>query len=250
MNNKKILLLLFVFILIGLTTNEYLPETSKKGQEIFTKTLSGENGLFNPDLSIYQNVAKGLLESFQIALIGTVFAGFFSLMLGVLAAENTSPKPISGFIKFTLNAIRTIPEILLAIIFIVGVGPGAFAGILALGFHSTGTLSKLTAEVTESINKGPIEAVLAVGGSQISVFRYSALPQIMPEFVSILLYRLEINIRAASVLGMVGAGGIGKTLFFALMARNWSHVGTILIGIIIVVTLVDYISGRIRSKLV
>ena len=75
-------------------------------------------------------------------------------------------------------------------------------------------------------------------------------PQIMPEFVSILLYRLEINIRAASVLGMVGAGGIGKTLFFALMARNWSHVGTILIGIIIVVTLVDYISGRIRSKLV
>ena len=108
MNNKKILLSLFVFVLIGLTTNEYLPETNKKGQEIFTKILSGENGLFNPDLSIYKNVAKGLLESFQIALIGTVFAGFFSLMLGILAAENTSPKPISGFFKLTLNAIRTV----------------------------------------------------------------------------------------------------------------------------------------------
>ena len=229
---------------------EIWPENNKKGTEMFFKVFSGENVLLNPEWSMMPSISSGLIESFQIAIIGTTFAGFFALFFGFLAAENTSPKPISVFSKLLLNAIRTIPEILMAIIFIVGVGPGAFAGILALGFHSIGTVSKLTAEIIESLDPGPMEAVVAVGGSKISTFKYSSWPQILPEFLSILIYRLEINIRAASVLGMVGAGGIGKTLFFALMSRSWNSVGAILFGIIVVVTVVDLFSAKARARLV
>ncbi len=250
MNKKN-----WVFWIIGLLIffsicSEIWPENNKKGIEMFLKVFSRENGILNPEWEIMPSVSAGLVESFQIAIIGTTFAGFFALFFGFLAAENISPKPISVICKLLLNGIRTIPEILMAIIFIVGVGPGAFAGILALGFHSIGTLSKLTAEIIESLDQKPMESILAVGGSQISIFRYSAWPQIVPEFLSILIYRLEINMRAASVLGMVGAGGIGKTLFFALMARNWNNVGAILLGIIVVVTTVDLLSAKIRSKLV
>jgi len=250
MNKKN-----WVFWIIGIISFFYItieiwPQDNKKGVEMFSKVFSGENGLLNPEWGIMPSISSGLIESFQIAIIGTTFAGIFALIFGFLGSENISPKPISIFCKFLMNAIRTIPEILMAIIFIVGVGPGAFAGILALGFHSIGTLSKLTAEIIESLDPKPMEAVLAVGGSRISTFRYSAWPQILPEFLSILIYRLEINIRAASVLGMVGAGGIGKTLFFALMSRNWNNVGAIIVGIIVVVTIVDFFSSRIRAKLI
>lgn len=210
----------------------------------------GERGLFRPDWDLLSPVASGLTESLQIAIVGTTIAGLFALLLGMVAAENISTPALSIPTKALLSAIRTLPELLMAIIFIVGVGPGPFAGVLALGFHSIGTLGKLTAEILESLNTKPMEAVVAVGGRRVSIFRYAAWPQVLPEFLSVLLYRFEINIRAASILGMVGAGGIGKTLMFAINARSWDRVGTILVGIVVVVAVVDNISARVRAKLV
>jgi len=227
-----------------------VPSLGAKGQDMANALFWGERGLLRPQWDLMPTVASGLTESLQIAVVGTAMAGAFALLFGMLAASNFSPGPISLTAKALLNGIRTLPELLMAIIFIVGVGPGPFAGVLALGFHSIGTLGKLTAEILESLDTRPMEAVVAVGGGRLSVFRYAAWPQVLPEFFSVLLYRFEINIRAASILGMVGAGGIGKTLMFAINARSWDRVGAILVGIVVVVAVVDTLSARLRAKLV
>lgn len=226
------------------------PSLGEAGWGSFTAVVGGERGLLSPAWDLLPTVGAGLWESVQMALAGTALAGLFALVLGALASRTLSGGVVSTAVKGILNAIRTLPELLLAVIFMVGVGPGAFAGVLALGFHSIGTVGKLTAEILESLDPRPMEAVTAVGGSRLAVFRWAAWPRVLPEFLSVLLYRFEINVRAASVLGMVGAGGIGKTLAFAINARSWDRVGAILVGIILVVAVVDAVSARLRAKLV
>lgn len=204
-----------------------------------------------PNTEYTGRVMQGLLESFHIAILGTALASLIAIPVGFLAARNASRHPaLYGVGKFVLNAVRTFPEILLAIIIMRGVGPGAFCGILAMGLHSVGMLGKLYAEAIESIDPSPIEALTSTGASRIQVLWYAVFPQVLPEFASFALYRLEINIRSATVLGIVGAGGIGKILMANLTYRLWSNVGMILLGIIIMVIIIDRVSGKLRSKLV
>jgi len=139
---------------------------------------------------------------------------------------------------------------IVAILFIKAVGPGSFAGVLALGIHSIGMLAKLFSETIESIDTGPSEALTAAGASRLQILWFAVLPQVIPQFLSYSLYRFEINIRSATTLGLVGAGGIGTPLIFALNMRNWNRVGVILLGIIILVILTDLISGWIRKRIV
>jgi len=134
--------------------------------------------------------------------------------------------------------------------FIKAVGPGSFAGVLAVGFHSVGMLAKLFSEAIENMNNRAGEAVIAAGGNRLDVTVIASLPQLIPEFVSNTLYRFELAIRSASILGMVGAGGVGTPLIFAIQTRSWSRVGIILYGIIILVTLTDWLSGFLRKRLV
>jgi phosphonate transport system permease protein len=138
----------------------------------------------------------------------------------------------------------------MAILFIKAVGPGPFSGVLALGVHSIGMLGKLFSEAIENMDLKPAESLTACGANEIQKVWFAIIPQVLPEFASFSLYRFEINVRAASILGIVGAGGIGTPLIFALEARAWSRVGVILLGIIIMVTLIDIVSGYIRRKLV
>jgi phosphonate transport system permease protein len=138
----------------------------------------------------------------------------------------------------------------LALMFIKAVGPGSAAGVLALGFHSVGMLAKLFSEAIENLEDGPNEAVTAVGGSKFNVIMFSTLPNLMPALISNTLYRFDVSIRSASILGLVGAGGIGYPLIIALEYRQWNRVGIILIGIVIMVVTIDWISGLIRKKLV
>lgn len=229
---------------------DMVPVLDATGREMFGVVVAGERGLVRPDWALMPKVGAGLVESVQIAVVGTAMAAAFALVFGMLAARSVSGPAVSTAAKGVLNAIRTLPELLMAIVFMVGVGPGAFAGVLALGFHSIGTLGKLTAEILESLDSRPMEAVEAVGGARISAFRWSAWPRVLPEYLSVVLYRFEINVRAASILGMVGAGGIGKTLAFALAARSWDRVGAILVGIVVVVAVVDALSARLRARLV
>jgi len=201
--------------------------------------------------SYLPEVMSRLVETFQIALLGTTIASLLAVPMGFLGARNLSRvRGQTYFTKFILDAVRTFPELLLGLVFIRGVGPGAFAGVLTLGVHSTGMLGKLYAEVVEGIDSAPVEALASTGATRAQVVKYSVLPQALPEFASQAIYRFEINMRAASILGLVGAGGIGTPLLFALYQHDWPRVGLILAAIIIVVALSDLVSSYLRSKLV
>jgi phosphonate transport system permease protein len=149
-----------------------------------------------------------------------------------------------------LTIIRVFPEIVLAIMFIKAVGPGAYAGVLAVSIHSIGMLGKLFSEAIENIDRGPNEAIIAAGGSTLDGLTLATIPAVMPEFMNYTLYRFEIAVRSAAILGIVGAGGIGAPLIFALQTRQWPKVGIILLGIIVMVTVIDFLSGQLRKRLV
>ncbi|WP_281885063.1 phosphonate ABC transporter, permease protein PhnE [Paenibacillus sp. YYML68] len=213
-------------------------------------------GLFNPDWGyVYlpegEDLLRGLRDTLGISIIGTFISAILCVPFAFWAAVNMSKlRSVSGSGKFVLSLIRTFPEIIMAIIFIKAVGPGAFAGVLALGLHSIGMLGKLYSEAVEDLDLGPSEALTACGANRLQVLWFAIMPQVLPQFFSFALYRFEINIRSASILGLIGAGGIGTPLIFALEARAWSRVGIILLGIIVMVTIIDIISSSIRKRLV
>jgi len=215
------------------------------------KTLARMAGLFFPPDVEYgrQAVVPAILESIQIAWFGTLVGAGLSLPLGLLAAGNLFPRA-SRAVKPLLAAVRAVPELLLAIYFVPVVGLGAFAGTLAIGLHSIGTLGKLTADVVESMDDRTVEAVSASGGGSLSVLRFAVLPQVLPEIVALWLFRFEINLRASAVLGVVGAGGIGGVLLNTLRYREFAQAGAVVVGTVIVVLAIDTLSGAVRERLV
>jgi len=206
--------------------------------------------LFNPEWESIGEVSMKILETIFIAFAGTLMASILAIPIGFMAAKNITNRPISLTGKWLLSADRSFPELILAILFVVAVGPNAFAGVLAIAIHSTGMLGKLYSEVIESIDMKIVEAMEANGANKVQILFYAVMPQVIPEFLSYAIYRFEIDIRASSILGIVGAGGIGTMIMFASMNRNWNQMGLILLAIIIVVTIIDTISSRIRRKLV
>lgn len=190
-----------------------------------------------------------MLETVAIAYAGGIAASLFALPLAVFAARNSGGK-VSYLGKIILNAIRSIPELLFGVFFVAAVGPGSFAGVLAISINSIGMIGKLYAESIESIDKAPLEAIKASGGNRIQAFWYGILPQILPQFLSISLFRFEIDVRASTILGLVGAGGIGVPLILSQQQRHWEEVGVILIIVIVFVVIIDKMSGKIRAKLV
>ncbi len=206
-----------------------------------------------PDWEYLPQVMGGLRESIQIAALGTALAAVLALPFGVLAARNLanlarSPVP-SAAGKLILDGIRTFPEILLAIAFIKGLGLGPFPGVMAVAVHSIGMLGKLYAERIEGVDRGSVEALVATGASPAAVFRHAVLPEVLPDFLSFALYRFDLNVRSASVLGLVGAGGIGALLSLQYQAANYPRIGVIVLGIVATVGVVDLVSGRLRSRL-
>lgn len=211
-----------------------------------------ENG---PEWSYLPDAIGGMIESLQIAWVGTIIGAVLSLPMGLLGARNVSGGLVSNVIRQVLNAIRAVPEVLLAVVVfipIVGIGgtASAYAGTLAIGVHSIGTLGKLTAEVVEGIDPGPVEAARAVGGRPFQVQRWGVLPQVMPEVIAFWLYRFEINIRASAILGVVGAGGIGEALTQSMVFGRLERAGMIVIVVIVATILIDYVSGTIRRRII
>lgn len=190
-----------------------------------------------------------MLETVAIAYAGGIAASLFALPLAVFAAKNSGGKA-SYLGKIILNAIRSIPELLFGVFFVAAVGPGSFAGVLAISINSIGMIGKLYAESIESIDRAPVEAIKASGGNKLQAFWYGILPQILPQFLSVSLFRFEIDVRASTILGLVGAGGIGVPLILSQQQRHWEEVGVILIIVIVFVVIIDKISGKIRAKLV
>lgn len=214
------------------------------------------HGLFHPDWGyVYipagEDLLRGLLETFAIAVIGTFIAAIICIPFAFLGAQNLIKiRPVTGITKFILSVIRVFPEIVMALIFIKAVGPGSFSGVLALGIHSVGMLGKLFVEDIERLDFTSVEALKASGANKTKTLIFAVIPQILPSFLSLVLYRFELNLRSASILGLIGAGGIGTPLIFALQTRSWDRVGIILIGLVIMVAMVDLISGAIRKRIV
>ena len=208
--------------------------------------------LAQPDLGAeaIQRALPKVMESFFIAWIGTIIGALISFPLAFLAAKNISSRVVSNTSRQILNAIRAVPELLVAMVLIPVTGLGAWTGTLALGIHSIGTLGKLSSEVIEGIDPGPVEAIAAVGGGPLARMRFAVVPQVMPNIVAYWLYRFEINIRASAVLGVVGAGGIGLELISQLRFRDYARAGTVLFLTVVAVLAVDTLSARVRRRII
>lgn len=206
----------------------------------------------DPAMEYFSLAVYRMAQSVQIALIGTTISFLLAFPLGFLAVRSYTgiPVPLAMLFKQIPNAIRAFPELVLAIFFMATFGPGPMPGVLAIAIHSIGMLGKFNAEIVEKIRKEPVEALQATGASRLQVFRHAILPQVLPEFLALFIYRLEINVRAASVLGIVGAGGIGSLINEAQSYRAWDIVGVCLLVIIPVVMAIDFLSARIRKRLI
>lgn len=205
--------------------------------------------LLKPEWSLINKVLVKILETVLIAFSGTLMASIIAIPLGLFASKTLTSKYVAFLFKFSFSVNRSFPELILAILFVVAVGPNAFAGVLAITVHSTGMLGKFYAEAIELIDKSMIEAMKANGASKIQILIHGVLPQVKHELLSLAIYRFEINVRSSTVLGIVGAGGVGTMIVFASMNRNWSEMGLIIFLVIIVVLLIDNLSIMIRKKL-
>lgn len=193
---------------------------------------------------------KPALETIYIALWGNVIAIVIGLPLGVLAASNvTRSAPLRAAARAVLNLQRSISELIWAVFFVAAVGLGPFPGALALGVNFGGILGRLYAEALENIDPGPVEALAATGASQLQVILYAMFPQALPQFVTYNLYWFEVGVRSATVLGMVGAGGIGFELVTTIRLFEWRETGVVLLLILAMVTLIDLASTWIRARI-
>lgn len=211
------------------------------------QTLFGET--IPPNFAEWRNWLKPLLDTLAMSVAGTALAVSLSLPLAFLAARNTAPHPlVYQLARGLLNALRSVPELIMGILFVAAVGFGALPGVLALGLHSVGMVGKFFAEAIEHADNGPIEAARAAGGSRMQVILHGVLPQVLPQMADVSIYRWEYNFRASTVMGMVGAGGIGFELMGSLRIMQYQEVSAILLVILAMVTLVDGFSGHLRKR--
>jgi phosphonate transport system permease protein len=189
-------------------------------------------------------------ETLLISYVGTLVGAVLAFALNFLAAENTSPSPWLRFvIRRLLEFARTVPGIVFALIFVIAFGLGPMAGVLAIAIHSTGALGKLFSEIVENVDMKPVEGVRSTGASWLSCMRFAVLPQVVAGYASYALLRFEISVREASVMGFVGAGGIGQELVVAIRKFYYSDVSAILVMIVVTVFCIDIATGWLRGRL-
>jgi phosphonate transport system permease protein len=203
-----------------------------------------------PDPSVLGHALRGAAQTLQIAVVGTGIAALLALPLGFLAARNVSPPWLFYVARSLLNVFRAVDTLVYALIFVAAVGLGPFPGVLAVVAYTATVLAKLYSEAVEAIDPGPVEAVAATGATRLQLLRWGVLPQLMPQFLSFTLYRFETNIRAAAILGFVGAGGIGFYIQTYLRLLNYPAASTVLLVLIALVMVVDFASSRLRARLV
>lgn len=248
----KLLLAFAVACLLAWSSSTVvISDTTGNGLSVAGNILSG---ILHPDTKLLFNfttsgVAYLLLETLCIAFLGTIVGAVISVPLSFLSATNLMPKPIALLGRFAIAAIRTIPAFIYGLMFIRVTGPGPFAGLLTMSLCSIGMVSKMFIESIEDLDKRILESLDAAGCTTFQKIRYGILPQLFPDFMSTLIYRFDMNLRDATVLGLVGAGGIGAPLIFAMSSYRWNEVGSILLGLIVLVLIIEWISAKIRMKL-
>jgi phosphonate transport system permease protein len=234
--------------------NYFLPDTLSWRDLLLPLPLADEQARTRQrwwDNTFPQTVIGATLETVQMALAGTFLALVVAFPVGFLAARNTTPHRFVYYgVRMFLNLVRTIPDLALGLLFVAAVGLGAFAGTLALAVHTATVLGKLLSESVENIDEGVVEAIRATGAGYAQILSFAVLPQILPDLISFTLYRLETNIRAASVLGLIGAGGIGYLMNTSFRTFQYQEAAAIVLVLIALVMLVDYLSSRLRARVV
>ena len=205
--------------------------------------------LLRPDFSKWRLFVGEMWETVQIALWGTFLAVFLGVPMGLAAARNIAPVWVVQPVRWIMNMLRSIPDLVIGLLFVVAVGLGPLAGVLAIALNTAGVLAKLFSEAVESIDKGPVEGVRATGASKMYEIVWGVIPQVAPLWTSFALYRFESNSRSATVLGLIGAGGIGQVLFESMNAFAFRDVSAIVIIVVIAVTLIDLLSQAMRKRL-
>ncbi|MFL2105155.1 phosphonate ABC transporter, permease protein PhnE [Desemzia sp. FAM 23991] len=212
-------------------------------------------GIFTPDLEFLFNfTAEGvpflLFQTVAIAFLGTIFGSLLAIPISFLMAPSVVGGPVSYITRLVVIFIRTIPSLVYGLMFIRVTGPGAYAGVLTMSITSIGMVSRLYVDVIENLDRGILEAMTSMGCSTYEKIRYGILPQLFSNFLSTTIYRFDMNLRDATILGLVGAGGIGAPLIFAMNSYRWNEVGSILIGLVILILVVEMFSNKLRANLV
>ena len=229
-----------------------------KGAEIRPMDLVRDAGnigiygreFFPPDFKDWRLYLQEMVVTLQIALWGTLLAIVAAVPMGLLSAQNITPAWLHQPVRRLMDACRAINEMVFAMLFIVAVGLGPFAGVLALMVHTTGTLAKLYSEAVEAIDPQPVLGIRATGAHRLVEVLYGVVPQVLPLWLSYSLYRFESNVRSASVVGMVGAGGIGVVLFEVIRGFQYAQTCAVLIILIVAVSLIDLLSSWLRRRLI
>ena len=212
--------------------------------------LEYATGFTSPDFAYWKEIVREMIVTVQIAIWGTFIAILGAIPLGLLSASNISPTWIYQPVRRIMDAARSINEMIFAMFFISAVGLGPFAGVLALFVHTLGTLAKLFSEAVEAIDPQPVEGIRATGAHVTEEIAFGVIPQVMPLWISYSLYRFESNVRSASVVGIVGAGGIGYTIWDAIRSFDYGKTAAIIIVIVITVSILDLLSARIRKMFI
>ncbi|WP_435163219.1 phosphonate ABC transporter, permease protein PhnE [Candidatus Pelagibacter bacterium nBUS_25] len=237
------LVLIFIIKDLEIDFIKLITDSSKYFGDILSRMLP-------PDFSNFNELIYAMFETIEIAILGTFIAIFLSIPFGLFSAKNITPNFLVYFIsKIIIIFFRAIPEFIMAMILVIAVGFGAMPGVLALGLHTMGFLAKFYAEDIEHINKGPIDALKSSGATKSQIISFGIIPQILPSFVANNLYILDRNIRMATMLGIVGAGGIGYELQSSFRMFEYTRVSSIIIIIFVTIFMIDNISSLIRSKI-
>jgi phosphonate transport system permease protein len=244
-----LLIVLFLFILLFIVKDleinfiKLASDSTKYFSDIFIRMLP-------PDFSNLSQLIYAMFETIEIAFLGTFIAIVLSIPLGLFSARNLAPNYFIYIVcKIIIIFFRAIPEFIIAMILVIAIGFGAMPGVLALGLHTMGFLAKFYAEDIEHINKGPIDALKSSGATKSQIISFGVIPQILPSFVANNLYILDRNVRMATMLGIVGAGGIGYELLSSFRMFEYQRVSAIIILIFITIFLIDHLSSSIRSKI-
>ncbi|MDR1607306.1 MAG: phosphonate ABC transporter, permease protein PhnE [Deltaproteobacteria bacterium] len=213
----------------------------------FDNTITLTKGFFHPDFTDIKVYLDEMIVTLQIALWGTVLAVICSVPFGLLSSGNVAPIWLRHPVRRVMDGFRSINELVFAMLFVATVGLGAFAGVLALWVHTTGVLAKLFSEAVEAVDPQPIEGIRSTGAGLIAEIWFGILPQVFPLWISFTLYRFESNVRSATVVGMVGAGGIGVTLWEYVRSYKFPEASVVMLVIVGAVIIIDLISQRLRK---
>jgi len=208
------------------------------------------SGFFPPDFHDWRQYLVELVVTLQIALWGTALAIVCAVPFSLLASANITPWWVHQPVRRLLDVCRSINEMVFALLFVVAVGLGPFAGVLALWVHTTGVLAKLFSEAVEAIDPQPVEGIRATGANPLHEILYGVIPQVLPLWISYALYRFESNVRSASVVGMVGAGGIGMVLWDVIRGFQYAQTAAVLVLLVVSVSAIDVVSAQLRKRMI